>query len=154
MTRVYGERAESVRKVFEAALGKKLTRQALYERIGATGAGQADERRNIRNTLPALVRCGFVRKVGLGGTATYQGTGKAKRAPKAPAELAEPKRQRSAQRTPVNPVRTRAARVAQQAANTPAPARVKAVEPGETVEQFMARGGRVQRLTAHWEQAA
>lgn len=154
MTNVYGERAADLRKVFEAALGKKLTRQMLYERMGATGAGQAAERRNIRNTLPALVRCGFVRKVGMGGTATYQGTGKAKRSPKVPAQLVESKRQRNAQRTPVNPVRTRAARVAQQAANTPAPAKARAVESGETVEQFLKRGGKVDRLPSVWGKVA
>ncbi|WP_367345724.1 hypothetical protein [Stenotrophomonas bentonitica] len=154
MTRVYGERAAELRKVFEAAPGQQLTRQSLYERMGATEVGKADERRNIRNALPALVRCGFVVKEGLGIAATYQGTGKAKKVPKAPAELAESKRQRNALRTAATAVRTRAARVAQQAANTPAPPKVKAIESGETVEQFLARGGRVQRLTAHWEQAA
>lgn len=154
MTRVYGERAADLRKVFEAAPGQQLTRQALYERMGATEVGKAEERRNIRNTLPALVRCGFVVKEGRGSTATYQGTGKAKRAPKAPEELADTKRQRNAQRTATTVVRTRTARVAQQAANTPAPAKARPVESGETVEQFLARGGKVQRLTTHWEQAA
>jgi hypothetical protein len=44
--------------------------------------------------------------------------------------------------------------VAQQAANTPAPAKAPKVVEGETVEHFLARGGRVQRLVASWEQAA
>lgn len=35
-----------------------------------------------------------------------------------------------------------------------AKARVLADGPAETVEQFMARGGKVQRLTASWEQRA
>jgi len=155
MTRIYGERADRLRKLFEAAPNEKFTNQVLFERMDAASVGQAEERKNIRNTLPSLVRCGFLKKEGLGSGATYQSTGKAKKRPKAsPAELAERKRQRNALRTAQHAVRTRAARVELQAANTPAPAKLKAVEPGETVEQFLARGGRVQRLVATWEQAA
>jgi hypothetical protein len=123
--------------------------------MGCAGVGGAKERTNIRNTLPSLVRCGFLVKVGSGPDATYQSSGKAKKRPKVTeAELAERKRERNALRTAASLVRSRAARVELQAANTPAPAKAKAVEPGETVEQFLARGGRVQRLTATWEQAA
>ncbi|UQY89255.1 hypothetical protein LQE85_08675 [Stenotrophomonas rhizophila] len=143
MTIVYGARAAHLRKVLEASPSEQLT---LHARLGAADIGQADERRHILNTPPVLVRCGFVCKVGMGGTATYQGTGKSKSASKAPAELAESKRQRNAHRTPATTARTRAARVAQQAANTLAPAKAEAAESGETVEQFQARGGHIEVL--------
>ncbi len=156
MNREYGERAKSIRAVFEAVPDEAMTTQSLYERMGVAAVGMAEERKNVRNTLPALVRCGFLAKKGLGTDATYQSTGKAKRTPKASdAELARRKGRRNALRqSTVTAVRTRAARVAQQAANTPAPAKAPKVVEGETVEQFLARGGRVQRLVATWEQAA
>lgn len=154
MNRQYGERPASMRKVFEAAPDEAFSAQALYERMGVAAVGQAEERKNIRNTLPSLVRCGFLLKVGMGSSATYQSTGKAKKRGRATeAELAERKRQRNALRPSAsNAVRTRAARVEMQAANTPAPAKAPAAVPGETVEQFLKRGGRVQRLTTRWEQ--
>jgi hypothetical protein len=153
VNREYGERTKAIRATFEAIPDEAISAQTLYERMGAASVGQAEERKHIRNALPALVRLGFVKKVGLGSDATYQATGRAKKRVKTtPAELAGRKRRRN----PLRPsaaaaVRTRAARVAQQAANTPAPAKPKAVETGETVDQFLARGGRVQRLRAHWE---
>lgn len=152
----YGERAKSIRAVFEAVPDEAMTTQGLYERMGLAAVGMAEERKNVRNTLPALVRCGFLAKTGLGTDATYQSTGKAKRAPKASdAELARRRGRRDALRqSTATAVRTRAARVAQQAANTPAPAKAPKVMEGETVEQFLARGGRVQRLVASWEHAA
>jgi len=121
--------------------------------MGIAAVGQAEERKNVRNTLPALVRCGFVIKTGSGPDATYQSSGKAKKRRQAPcAEQGARKRERNALAAAAKLVRTRAARVEMQAANTPAPAKTPAVQPGETVSQFLARGGRVQRLTAHWEQ--
>lgn len=150
MTRIYGERADALRKVFEAAPDEELTHQALFERMGVAAVGQADERTNIRNALPALIRCGYVIKTGLGPGATYRHGGKLK----SPRKAAAPRSQGSGAARAASLVRTRAARVELQAANTPAPAKPKAVAAGETVDQFLARGGRVQRLTATWEQAA
>ncbi|WP_315388724.1 hypothetical protein [uncultured Stenotrophomonas sp.] len=150
MTRKYGERAASLRKVFEAAPEEEMTHQVLFERMGVASVGQADERTNIRNALPALVRCGYVLKKGLGPDATYRHSGKVKR-PKAAAPRV---RQRSALDRASRLVRTRAARVELQAANTPVPAKPKAVESGETVEQFEARGGRVEVLPTFWGRAA
>lgn len=153
MSRIYGERASNVRKVLDATPDEALRAQDLYERMGIAAVGQAEERKNVRNTLPALVRCGFVQKTGSGPDATYQSSGKAKKRRQATdAEQAARKRERNALAAAAKLVRTRAARVEMQAANTPAPAKTPAVQPGETVSQFLARGGRVQRLTAHWEQ--
>jgi hypothetical protein len=61
-------------------------------------------------------------------------------------------RRRPQQHAVAAPKRSRAARVALQAANMPEQAAVRAAPSAETVEQFMARGGRVQRLPTHWEQ--
>lgn len=150
MTRIYGERADALRKMFEATPDEELTHQVLFERMGVAAVGQAEERTNIRNTLPALIRCGYVLKTGLGPGATYRHGGKLK----SPRKAAAPRSQGSGVALAASLVRTRAARVELQAANTPAPAKAKTVEAGETVEQFLARGGRVQRLRATWEQVA
>jgi len=148
MTRIYGERADALRKVFEATPDEELTHQALFERMGVAGVGQAEERTNIRNALPALVRNSYVLKTGLGQAATYRHSGKLKTKPTPPSRRPP---QRVAITRAASLVRTRAARVELQAANTPAPARLKAVEKGETLEQFLARGGRVQVLPTTWD---
>lgn len=150
MTRIYGERADALRKVFQAAPDEELTHQALFKRMGVAAVGQAEERTNIRNALPALIRCGYVLKTGLGPGATYRHGGKLK----SPRKTGATHPQGTGVARAASLIRTRAARVELQAANTPAPAKPKATDPGETVEQFLARGGRVQRLTATWEQAA
>lgn len=151
MTRIYGERAEKLRKVFEAAPEEEMTHQTLFERMGVAAVGQAEERRDIRNDLPSLVRNGYVLKTGLGPGATYRHSGKLKTKPKPPAPRSQ---QRNAIARAASLVRTRAARVELQAANTPVPAKPKAVEPGETVDQFLARGGKVQVLPTTWERVA
>lgn len=151
MTRIYGERADNLRKVFEATPEEELTHQTLFERMGVAAVGQAEERTNIRNALPALVRNGYVLKKGLGPAATYRHSGKRKTKPKPPAR--RPK-QGSAVARAASIVRTRAARVELQAGNTPVPAKPKAVQPGETVAQFEARGGRVEILPTAWDRVA
>lgn len=140
-----GGRAAELRRVFASAPNEEMTMQKLYERMGVVGISQVLERKNIRSTMPSLVRGGFLVKKGLGSAATFKATGAGMRRPTATEEgrASRPAHDRS-----------RTARVAQQAANTPAPAKVPAAVQGETVEQFVARGGRVQRLVATWEQAA
>lgn len=140
-----GGRAAEMRKVFAAAPSEEMTMQRLYERMGVVDVDQALERKNIRSTMPCLVRGGFVVKTGLGPAATFKATGAGMKRPTATGEGRASRAVHD---------RSRAARVGLQAANTPQPFNVADVEPGETVEQFLARGGRVQRLTAHWEQAA
>lgn len=149
--RIYGERAEKLRKVFEATPEEEMTHQTLFERMGVAAVGQAEERTDIRNALPSLVRNGYVLKTGLGPGATYRHSGKLKTEPKPPARQSQ---QRNAVARAASLVRTRAARVELQAANTPVPAKPKAVEPGETVDQFLARGGKVQVLPTTWDRVA
>ena len=157
MSKKYGELAQELRQVFNASPDEYLTSQALYERMGAAGPTHRQERESIRDTLPWLLRCGFLVKHGRGMTASFKASGQGmKRQRLTEEQLQARKRERAALRSQRERAarlqRTRAARVGVKAANTPSPATVKADAPAETVEQFLARGGRVQRLTAHWEQ--
>lgn len=157
MSKKYGELAQQLRQVFNDSPDQYLTSQTLYERMGAADPGQRQERESIRDTLPWLLRCGFLVKQGRGMTASFKASGQGmKRQRMTEEQLQERRRERAALRSQRERAarlqRTRAARVGVKAANTPAPATVKADIPAETVEQFLARGGRVQRLTAHWEQ--
>lgn len=135
-------RAAELRRVFASAPGQALTTQRVYERMGLVGIDQALERKNIRSTMPCLARGGFVVKNGVGPAATFKATGAGMKRPTATQEgrASKPSHDRS-----------RAALVAQQAANIPAPAKVSAAVQGETVEQFLARGGQVQRLSSGWQ---
>lgn len=157
MSKKYGELTQELRQVFNASPDQYLTSQMLYERMGAAGPAQRQERESIRDTLPWLVRCGFLVKQGRGMKASFKASGQGmKRQRLTEEQLQERRRERAALRSQCDRAarlqRTRASRVGLRAANTPAPATVKANGPAETVEQFLARGGRVQRLTAHWEQ--
>ncbi|WP_102945687.1 hypothetical protein [Stenotrophomonas sp. VV52] len=140
-----GGRAAELRRVFASAPGEALTMQRVYERMGVVGIDQAVERKNIRSTMPCLVRGGFVVKSGLGPAATFKATGAGMRRPTATGEGRAARAVHD---------RSRAARVGLQAANTPQPINVAKVEPGETVEQFKARGGKVEILPTFWGQAA
>lgn len=151
MTRIYGERAGALRKVFEAAPEEEMTNQVLFERMGVAAVGQAEERTNIRNALPALVRNGYVLKTGLGPGATYRHSGKLKTMPKPPAPRVQ---QRSGIARAAGLVRTRAARVEQQAANTPVPAKAPRVVRGQTVDEFVQGGGRIEILPTTWDRVA
>jgi len=149
----YGQRSKDLRAVFASCQGEALGMQALYERMGAAEVGNAKERKNIRDTLPWLVRCGFLLKVGRGKEATFQASGVPLKVRRklTEAELKERKRARNARRLPLQRViRSIAVRDQEPSASKSSPPRWPA--PVETVEQFLARGGRVQRLTAHWEQ--
>lgn len=140
-----GGRAAELRRVFASAPGEALTMQRVYERMGVVGIDQALERKNIRSTMPSLVRGGFVVKKGLGPAATFKATGAGMRRPTATGEGRASRAVHD---------RSRAARIGMQAANTLQPFKVADVEQGETVEQFEARGGRVEVLSAFWNRAA
>jgi len=122
-----------------------------------------DQRRAVRDAVRYCVGAGFISRTETKIGPVYELTGQGMpRVVLSDAERKERQRQRDAgrarnsRRRPQHalaaPKRSRAARVAMQAANTPEPAAVRAPPSAETVEQFLARGGRVQRLTAHWEQ--
>lgn len=127
------------------------------------GARSIDQRRAVRDAVRYSAGAGFLARTETKIGPVYELTGQGM--PRVVFTAAERKRRqrerdvgrarsrrRPQQQAAAAPKRSRAARVAMQAANTPAPAAVKATPPVETIEQFLARGGRVQRLTAHWEQ--
>lgn len=122
-----------------------------------------DQRRAVRDAVRYCVGAGFISRTETKIGPVYELTGQGMpRVVLTDAERKERQRQRDAggarnsrcppQHPLAAPKRSRAARVAMQAANTPEPAAVRTSLSAETIEQFLARGGRVQRLTAHWEQ--
>lgn len=123
----------------------------------------AEQRSAVRDAVRYCVAAGFLARTDTKIGPVYQLTGQGMpRVVLSDAERKQRQRERDARRNRARrpprtapakaPKRSRAARVNMQAANTAAPAKAKTVAQGETVEQFLARGGRVQRLTAHWEQ--
>lgn len=122
-----------------------------------------DQRRAVRDAVRYCVGAGFISRTETKIGPVYELTGQGMpRVVLTDAERKERQRQRDAgrarnsrrpaQHAVAAPKRSRAARVAMQAANTPEPAAVREAPLVETVEQFLARGGRVQRLPTHWEQ--
>lgn len=127
----------------------------LHELYGWIDASPGQERKATYNSVRDLANAGYLIMVtGPFGTG-YQVSGKGMTKPGlSEDERRERKRIRNGRRRGKGGPSTRAARVGMQAANTPTPAKVNPSAQGETVEQFEARGGTVERLTAFWEQAA
>lgn len=134
----------------------------LYQLLAEAGMPAKENRDRVISILRYLVARKYVARVGVAGTARFSLTGKAMEKPRLnQAQQAERRREKGRRRSarrksrleyvppkPVAPVGARAALI-------PEPVR-KAAGPsvlGETVAEFLARGGRVQRLSASWEQA-
>lgn len=144
----------------ENAIDAPWTSLAICE---GCGAETADQRSAVRDALRYCVAAGFLARTETKIGPVFQLTGQGMpRVVLTEAERKQRQRERDArrvrtprpprQRAPATPKRSRAARVEMQAANTPVPAKAKPMPVVETVEQFLARGGRVQRLPTHWEQ--
>ncbi len=144
----------------ENAIDAPWTARAVCE---GCGAETADQRSAVRDALRYCVAAGFLARTETKIGPVFQLTGQGMpRVVLTDAERKQRQRERDArrvrtprpprQRAPAAPKRSRAARVEMQAANTPAPAKAKPMPAVETVDQFLARGGRVQRLAANWEQ--
>ncbi len=129
------------------------------------GAETTDQRSAVRDAVRYCVAAGFLARRETKIGPVYQLTGQGMpRVVLTDAERKQRQRERDArrvrpprpprQRSPAAPKRSRAARVEMQAANTPVPAKVKAMPPVETLEQFEARGGKVERLPTCWDRAA
>jgi hypothetical protein len=129
------------------------------------GVAPGDERRRLAEAVRCGYLCGFLERTETASGRAYRVSGNGMRRPtleegarvrrKAEARLARDDRKRRARGAPVSPnksSRVRAARVNLRAANMPAPAAAPQQQVCETIEQFLARGGRVQRLPTHWEQ--
>lgn len=151
MSKAYGVRTKELRAVFSAAPNESLRLQAIYERMKADGVGDGDERNAIRDTLPWLIRCGFLLRTGRGKNASYQFSGQGMR--RVFYDEREALQRRQEQRRQRDKAR-RASRVGCQAGRIPKPVLAVPIETqtGETVDQFLARGGKVERLPTHWEQ--
>jgi hypothetical protein len=144
----------------ENAIDAPWTSLAICE---GCGAETVEQRSAVRDAVRYCVAAGFLARTETKIGPVYRLTGQGmRRVVLTDAERKQRQRERDARRIRARqpprpsrvkaPKRSRAARVNMQAANTPAPAKAKTVVQGETVEQFLARGGRVHRLTTHWEQ--
>jgi hypothetical protein len=155
MSKGYGVRTRELREVFSASPGENLSMQSIYERMKADGVGAAEERKNIRDTLPWMVRCGYLIRTGRGKDASFQYSGQGmRRVYISEDQRAQHRRELRRQREQARYEQRRGARVGCQAGRIPKPVLgvPTAAPTPETVEQFLARGGEVQRLTTHWEQ--
>ncbi|MCO7398296.1 hypothetical protein NJH49_08880 [Stenotrophomonas maltophilia] len=155
------------RALFEAAPGLQITGVQVADRLGVVGHV---ERGKVRRTLLDLVDAGYLRKIGEGRTGVYERTGaEMRRLPMSPERRRERDREiakaykerlraaesagpRAPDKMTIN--RARVALLADLAPAKPWGKEKAGQRPAETVEQFVARGGQVQRLAASWEQAA
>lgn len=162
--------AGAVRALFQAAPHARLRMRDL---CALAKAHTVEHRSRIRSAVRDLVAAGFLDKEGNGQRAEYRNSGRGmprqfvvsadqrerRRANKAHKQALRlsAKRAETAAPRPADKMTINRARVAQRSGLAPAKAWGKEKDGqilGETVEQFEARGGRVQRLTASWEKAA
>lgn len=153
MSRQEGNRSKALRVLFDAAGEAGLVIQAVYEGMGVAGVGQAKERDRIRDTVPWLVKCGYLVKKGRGPSAVFKVSGQGMPR-KVDTEQRRLARERAKADATAKAFAARTARVAMQAANTPKPSKTPVPAEGETVEQFLARGGQVQVLPSVWDREA
>jgi hypothetical protein len=155
------------RALFEANPGLQITGIQVADWLGVVGYV---ERGKVRRTLRDLMDAGYLRKLGEGRTGLYERTGaRMQRLPMTPeqrkardSQLTKEYRERiragqgSSPRVPdkmtIN--RARLDLLADLAPAKPWGKEKGGQRPAETVEQYQARGGQVQRLTASWEQGA
>ncbi|HGM7334944.1 TPA: hypothetical protein ACKQCJ_001262 [Stenotrophomonas maltophilia] len=160
--------SDEVRTIFEERKGQSLGHQQVFELMAVTGLDKVKERNGVRDVLTWLVNCGYLTKTGTRATAAYRYSGQHKCFQKATAEeLRERRIERARAYRAKNGAQPKAPRVDRMTINRSrvalladlAPAKPWGKEkdgqrPAETVEQFEARGGQVQRLTASWEPRA
>lgn len=160
--------SDEVRTIFEERKDQSLCHHQVFELMGVIGLDKTKERNGVRDVLSWLVNCGYLAKAGSRATAAYRYSGQGMRFQKATAEeLRERRIERGRAYRARNGAQPTAPRVDKMTISRSrvglladlAPAKPWGKEkdgqrPAETVEQFEARGGRVQRLAASWEQAA
>lgn len=158
------ERTDSVAYMVRAVLDQRPdhahTYAEIYEALRAAGLDTDKRRDTVMCNLRYLVGRGYAKKTGIHASATFQATGLKLQKPRlqpgeaARRRLAHARRKRAGKVRPTSPATPRA-----EDRNTIVKAKpVRATNPlpvvVETVDQFRARAGKVQRLPAHWEQAA
>lgn len=152
---------DQVRAVFTAAPDQAFTFAQLRLQVTGTETPPEAVRCAIAGAVKYLTSCGFLVKDGQGATAQLRATGQGMKLPRVtPEQRVEKQRAKNRRHSARRKERrgglpaARAARVDARAGMIPNPvlAAPTAKAVPETVDQFLARGGRVQRLTAHWEQ--
>ena len=126
-----------IKDIFRATPGLVLRMQGIIEQMGLAGEGKLAQRRQARAIVYWLAARGELVKIGSGPEAEYSlGTrcglaGKKKKATRTPA---------AASRLGLAP--------------QPVNAMPRAGQPAQTVDEFLANGGKIQRLPASWDQPA
>ena len=160
--------SQSVRAIFDARRADTIGHAELFSLLSFDSPSMSAERNAVRDSLKWLVSCGYLVKSGARATAAYRYSGQGMRHQKATAEeLRERRIERGRAYRARNGAQSKEPRVDKMTINRSrvalladlAPAKPWGKEkggqqPAETVEQFEARGGQVQRLTASWERAA
>lgn len=160
--------SQSVRTIFDARRADAIGHAELFSLLGLDSPSLSAERNAVRDSLKWLVTCGYLLKTGRAATAAYRYSGQGMRHKKSTEEelrqrRVERARARRAAQVPrssaprADKMTINRARVDLRADLTPAKPwgkEKRGQQEAETVEQFEARGGQVQRLSASWEQAA
>ncbi len=160
--------SQSVRTIFDARRADAIGHAELFSLLCVDSPSLSAERNAVRDSLKWLVSCGYLEKTGRAATAAYRYSGQGMRHQKATEEeLRERRLERGRARRDAKGAQPKAPRVDKMTVNRArvdlradlVPAKPWGKEkggqrPAETVDEFKARGGQVQRLTASWEQAA
>ena len=122
-----------IKDIFRATPGLVLRMQGIIDQMGLAGEGKLTQRRQARAIVYWLAARGELIKTGNGPEAEYSLGSR----PKKPARKPVPK---MASRLGLGPQPVRAV--------------PSAGQPAMTVEEFLGKGGKIQRLPASWDQPA
>lgn len=145
--------ADRVRAAFEQTPTEGLSYAGLYEKLAADGMYTDKAKDGINSTLRYLVARGYLLRTGEREDARFRRSGTAMTRPRL-TESQRAERTKAKNRRRVERARAaRGATVGLRAAMIPKPVRAAPVATPvfETFEQWQARGGKVERLTAAWE---
>ncbi len=145
--------ADQVRSAFEQTPAEGLSYAGLYEKLAADGMDTYKAKDGINSTLRYLVARGYLLRTGEREGARFRRSGTPMSRPRL-TELQRAERTKAKNRRRVERARVaRGVTVGLRAAMIPKPVRAApTAQPAfETFEQWKARGGKVERLTAAWE---
>lgn len=122
-----------IKDIFRATPGLVLRMQGIIDQMGLAGEGKLTQRRQARAIVYWLAARGELIKTGNGPEAEY-----------------------SLGSRPKKPARAPAAKMASRLGLIPQPVKAvpRAGQPAMTVEEFLGKGGKIQRLPASWDQPA
>jgi len=145
--------ADRVRAAFDMAPAEGLSYAGLYEQLAAAGVDTEKGKDRINSALRYLVARGYLLRTGEREGARFRRSGMAMTRPRL-TESQRAERTKAKNRRRVERARAaRGATVGLRAAMIPKPVQAAptAKPVFETFEQWQARGGKVERLTAAWE---